>query len=151
MRGYVCIKSCFLVYVVFVCSVFASLRERQIMQLRREGEQWRQIRDVELKEVIGSSGPLGGRAVNRSLLIAACSTECMLRCLYSPYIDVRLCVCLSVRLTWVYVQAHLNVCVCVCWCVLRGVPGTQPSRPLLGLVTTAGLCHPLTAPPSSLT
>lgn len=43
-------------------------------------------------------------------------------------------------------------CVClgllVCTCVW-GVSGMQPCRPLLGLVTTAGLSHPLTAPPIS--
>lgn len=34
-------------------------------------------------------------------------------------------------------------------CVCLGVSGTQPSWALLGLVTTAGLCHPLAAPPPS--
>lgn len=82
-----------------------------MIQLRREGEvRWRserrEIRDVELKEVIGSSGPVGGKAV-KSLLICACSTECMFSCVYLLYIV--LCVCFSVHQIWVYVQAHLNV------------------------------------------
>lgn len=46
----------------------------QMIQLRREGEvRWRserrEIKDVELKEVIGSIVPVGGKAVNKSLLI----------------------------------------------------------------------------------
>lgn len=93
---------------------------------------------MKLKEVNGGVCPLGEEAVNRTLAIGACSTECV----HILYIDV--CVSFSVHQ---YGFLHGDTFKCVC----LGVSGTQPSCPLLGLVTTAGLCHPLTTPPPSLT
>ncbi len=56
------------------CIQHLSAAYLQMIQLRREGEvRWRserrEIKDVELKEVIGSIVPVGGKAVNKSLLI----------------------------------------------------------------------------------
>lgn len=36
--------------------------------------------------------PMVEKALNRSLLIGACSTECRLRCVYTLHIDMGLCV-----------------------------------------------------------
>lgn len=84
-------------------------RERDDTKRREVEERWI---DVELKEVTGSSAPLGRTAVNWSVL-----TVCLGVCVYTVNRCVFVCVCFSMHQIWVYVQANLNVYVWDCWCV----------------------------------
>lgn len=56
------------------------------------------------------------------------------------------CVCIQLKHISICASLFVSLGVCCCVCESGGV-GPPPSSSLLGLVTTAGLCQPLTAPP----
>lgn len=75
---------------------------------REEEEQWRyerrEIRDVEVTEVRDSSGPLGKKAVNRTLLmIHAALMLCL--CVYNVY--ERVCVCAFLHIKYGLMCRHI--------------------------------------------
>lgn len=70
-------------HIALVHRKTADAAEKRRRRRRAKGDlESREIRDVELEEVKGSSGPLGRKAVRRSSLIGACSTERILTCVY---------------------------------------------------------------------
>lgn len=99
--------------------------------MRRASER-REIRDLTLKEVIGSSGPLGGRAVNRTSPIGAC--VCILYkvlcvCVYVLFCSSNVGLCAG---TFKCVSLCLAVCLGGSWnaAILSSLRARNHSRPL---------------------